>query len=229
MADEDPQEVRIQAEIDRLLSEANVERLRGRFQEAEQRCREVLRRDEGNVAAYELLGDLEYAQGRLSRALETYQQARRLDPSRASLEEKVARLTVEVTRAEMELEQAAALRERPAGRGEFRNPVNACLLSLLVPGLGQIYNRDYGLGIGLLSGFMLLGGYVFNVFMQGLLSHRSPRLWESFRLFFREMSLGGQLFFGFCLLLLIGLYLYTVITAPLRSMALNREKEEVWI
>jgi hypothetical protein len=28
---------------------------------------------------------------------------------------------------------------------------------------------------------------------------------------------------------LIGLYLYTVITAPLRSMALNREKEEVWI
>lgn len=229
MADEAPREVRIQAEIDRLLSEANVERLRGRFQEAEKRCQEALVLDERNVAAYELLGDLEYAQGHLSRALDTYQQARRLDPSRASLEEKVARLTVEVIRAEVELEQAASLQEGPVARKEFRSPVNACLLSLLIPGLGQIYNRDYALGIGLLSGFMLLGGYVFNVFMEGLLSHRSPRFWQSFWLFFREISLGGQLFFGFCFLLLIVLYLYTVITAPLRAMALNRQKDEVWI
>jgi hypothetical protein len=229
MADEDPQEVRIQAEIDRLLSEANVERLRGRFQEAEQRCREVLRRDEGNVAAYELLGDLEYAQGRLSRASGDLPTGPPPGPQpglpggESGPPDGGGDPRRDGTGAGRRAAGAAG------GPGGVRNPVNACLLSLLVPGLGQIYNRDYGLGIGLLSGFMLLGGYVFNVFMQGLLSHRSPRLWESFRLFFREMSLGGQLFFGFCLLLLIGLYLYTVITAPLRSMALNREKEEVWI
>lgn len=229
MGSEDPRQVRVQADIDRLLSEANVERLRGRFQEAEKRCQEALLLDEGNAAAYEMLGDLEYAQGFLSRALETYQKARRLDPKRVSVEEKVARLTVEVARAEMELERAAALKDHPPAKGEFRNPVNACLLSMLIPGLGQIYNRDYGLGIGLLAGFMLLGGYVFNTIMQALLSHRAPRLGESFRLYFKAMSLGGQLFFGLCVALLMGLYLYTVISAPLRSLALNREKEEVWI
>jgi tetratricopeptide (TPR) repeat protein len=229
MAGEDPRQIRLQADIDKLLSAANVERLRGRFDEAEKRCQEALLLDKRNAAAYEMLGDLQYAQGFLSRALDTYHHARTLDPGRTSVEDKVARLTVEVARAEMELERATSPEVRQPVKGEFRNPTNACLLSIICPGLGQVYNRDYVPGLSLIFGTMLVGGYVFHTFMKALQSHRTPRLWENFRLFVGEMSVGGRFFLWLCVLLLVGLYLYAAIAAPLRSLAINRGEEEVWI
>ncbi len=42
--------------------------------------------------------------------------------------------------------------------GHARNPWAAGLLSSVLPGLGQFYNRQLGKGIGFLSAFLVLAG-----------------------------------------------------------------------
>jgi len=42
--------------------------------------------------------------------------------------------------------------------GHSPRPALAALLSALLPGLGQFYNRQWGKGIGFLLGFFVLGG-----------------------------------------------------------------------
>jgi hypothetical protein len=41
-----------------------------------------------------------------------------------------------------------------------RNPWMAGLLSAILPGLGQFYNRQVGKGVGFLLGFLILAGFL---------------------------------------------------------------------
>ena len=47
----------------------------------------------------------------------------------------------------------------PEFYGSDKNPATAFLMSLFIPGLGQMYNEDVGFGFGLFTGF-LVGGAV---------------------------------------------------------------------
>lgn len=71
----------IEREVYSLLSTANLYRIRGLWQEAENKCVEVLRRYPNNPTAHSLLGDIYADQGRWEEAKEWYELAVELNPS----------------------------------------------------------------------------------------------------------------------------------------------------
>jgi len=71
----------IEREIYSLLATANLYRIRGLWQEAENKCVEVLRRYPNNPTAHSLLGDIYADQGKWEEAKEWYELALELNPS----------------------------------------------------------------------------------------------------------------------------------------------------
>lgn len=71
----------IEREVYSLLATANLYRIRGLWQEAENKCVEVLRRYPNNPTAHSLLGDIYADQGRWEEAKEWYELAVELNPS----------------------------------------------------------------------------------------------------------------------------------------------------
>ncbi|UCH32978.1 MAG: tetratricopeptide repeat protein [Armatimonadota bacterium] len=131
-----------EARIEPLLVDANRLRARGDFEAAEQRCREALAAAPGNWEAHELLGDILYQQRRGTDAIEHYRLARAGNPQRPVLEDKIGRASLLL--AEKEILRLRA-EDLLAGRRDDvpRRPGVAALLSLIVPGFGQIYNREH--------------------------------------------------------------------------------------
>lgn len=127
--------------VERILLEARLLHRRGQSEEALAHCQEALDLDPESWEAHELAGDVLLAEGRAADALERYRAAHAIVPEQGSVEEKMARATL--AQAERDW-----LREgvEPGGEGETlgppRNPGIAALLSLVLPGLGQGYNRQ---------------------------------------------------------------------------------------
>ncbi len=68
-------------ELDRLLAQANVHRLRRQYAEARETALKVLQEDPKNVDAHRVLGDLAYDQDKLDEAKEWYELTRDLAPN----------------------------------------------------------------------------------------------------------------------------------------------------
>ena len=140
-------------DLDVMMTEANRLRGRGLLGEASAKCRQALTTKQDYWPAYELMGDIFKQQGRASDAIEAYRAALRLNPERAALEDKMARACVILAQqryAYLWAEDALAEGERR------RNPVVSSLLSALVPGLGQLHNRQVAKGLALTGAAVLL-------------------------------------------------------------------------
>lgn len=79
-------------DIEGLLLRAEIALIRGNFKDALELCKEVLRKDPKNAFAYNLLGDIFRAQGRLKEAIEMYSYAVQFDPYKPLYAEKLDRL-----------------------------------------------------------------------------------------------------------------------------------------
>lgn len=82
----------IEREVYSLLATANLYRIRGLWQEAENKCVEVLRRYPNNPTAHSLLGDIYADQGRWEEAKEWYELALELNPSSQADKKKLERV-----------------------------------------------------------------------------------------------------------------------------------------
>jgi len=139
-------------QVERLLLEAHLLQRRGQSEEAMSRCRQALDLDSQAWEAHVLVGDILSAEGRPMDALEHYRAAHALVPEQASVEEKIARATLAQAERDWAREGIGAGPGAEGGSlGPARNPGLAALLSLVVPGLGQGYNRQ------LLKGVIILG------------------------------------------------------------------------
>jgi tetratricopeptide (TPR) repeat protein len=142
----------VDKQIERLLLEANLYRMRGNLVLAEETCRKALSLKPQDPSLLEFLGDLQAAQGDVDSARATYKTALSLKPGDPTLEEKIARLVIS-----MPPKTYAGFREpSPAvvPRPETKNPSSgganvgiALLLASLVPGLGQFYTRQVVKGL----------------------------------------------------------------------------------
>lgn len=131
--DSSPQEIR---QAEGLLREASMFRRREKFRDAEAKCREALNYAPKDAAALELLGDLMQGVGKINEALAAYKRAQKADPKRSSAERKYADLLM--------LQQSW---NRLDPEAVPKNGYVAVMLSLLLPGAGQIYNGEYGKGV----------------------------------------------------------------------------------
>jgi len=130
-----------------LLTEATLLRARGRLPEAVAKCKEALEREPDSWQAHELLGDLHRQMRKGDEALSEYRTALARNPGRGVLEEKIARASLIAAERRRLVENAEALLAGKADRGEMRKPGISALFSLVIPGLGQIYNHEYVKGL----------------------------------------------------------------------------------
>jgi hypothetical protein len=92
--------------------QANLLRMRGRWDEAARQCAEALQREPANASAHSLLGDIYENRGRLEDAIHWYQLALDLNPASVADQAKLAR-----AREVLEARQKAALGSRLSALG----------------------------------------------------------------------------------------------------------------
>lgn len=138
-----------------LLADANRLRAKGDLEGAEKRCREALALAPGNWQAHEVLGDILYQARRGDEAIGHYRLARAANPQRWLIEDKIARASLLM--AEADIARARTLDLLAGKRSQTpRRPGIAAVLSLVMPGLGQVYNGEHFKGVAILGVWLLL-------------------------------------------------------------------------
>jgi len=148
-----------------LLAQATLRRVRGDWAGMAALCREAVALAPDSWEAHESLGDALSGQHHYTEAMAAYREAFRLNPSRGQIEEKIGRAALGQSEAERLRTASLEILEGRSDRPR-RRPAVAALLSFLLPGLGQAYNREIvrsalfllllilfsaGLSVGLLS------------------------------------------------------------------------------
>jgi len=145
---DEPTASEIQLRIRQLLGQATLLRSRGDLQQALALAQEAVSLDDESWEGQELVGDLLLSLAHPDQAMESYRRAREINPERASLEEKVGRAALAQAERDRTTELSRSLLEgKDALQLPKRNPSYAALYSFIIPGLGQVYNREVGKGV----------------------------------------------------------------------------------
>lgn len=151
-----PEDIKRSVEIDRLIKQVNLHRMRSEYIEAEDVCRQALALDESRADVRELLGDVLYDRGQLEDAMQEYKQVKESGPGFASAETKYAKVVLEIGQNEYERRIMKEMLDNPKKYVEGpKHPLLAFILSALVPGMGQVYNREIVKGAILIGAFLL--------------------------------------------------------------------------
>jgi tetratricopeptide (TPR) repeat protein len=189
-----------------LLGEAVLLRAKGKPREALGKAQESLRLLADNPDAFEILGDLYSQIGLSEAAIEAYQRALELDPSRLTLETRIAHVALK--KGELDYQRRLA-QDIIAGRYrplQKRNPGVAGLLSLVFPGLGQIYNQHWLKGGVVLFLYLLLVMKTFNLVALTLERANGGEMFALVGAFFTRPALGWTL-------MLLALYGFATVEA----------------
>ncbi len=155
-------------EVERLLTQANVERARGNFVAARRILEQALQKAPNRADIHEMLGDVYRAVGDLSTALECYRKAKELAPNRSSAEEKFAATL-------LDLKAPSVPEETPYLP---KNPTLAVAFSALLPGAGQVYNEQWLKGIAIMTITFVSLGYFLQFYSHLRSATKLPTLWQ---------------------------------------------------
>jgi tetratricopeptide (TPR) repeat protein len=144
-----------------MMGRATLARVRGEKEQALKLAHEALGLEEQNYEIHEFIGDVLMEISRGADALTSYKRARELNPKRVELEDKVARAAVRFAERQDRMAHMSAVLEGKAPKEEHRKPVVAGLLSLVLPGLGQMYCWQMAKGAALAVAYMVLMGLAF--------------------------------------------------------------------
>ena len=212
-------------ERDRLLTFANVQRMRGQTEGALQTLQDALALVEGQAASpiYELMGDLLVSDKKLPEAQEAYNKAHEADKARASAERKYAKIALQVADAKAERSLADAMvrgesisdlmaegaLESDRGR---RNAGMAMFLSIIVPGFGQFYNGE------VVKGLVLVGIFLADLLLLALTPDKNVFTQKIAAIFalssgkYANQSVSGIAIFAG--IVLVAVWLYSIVDAP---------------
>jgi len=190
-----------------LLADANRLRAGGRLGDAVAKCREALAKDGNFWKAYELMGDLLRQQRLVTAAIEAYQAAKALNPRRVALEDKIARACAVLGLQQYALANPAYL----PGEQSARKPVLAAFLSLVFPGLGQLYNRQALKALVVLGATLIMVLFLALVALAPIAARRAA---------FSLSDVAGAFVSGqalyFCFII-AGLWIYSIADAALQA------------
>ncbi|MFN4179417.1 MAG: tetratricopeptide repeat protein [Armatimonadota bacterium] len=202
-------------EVERLLTQANVERMRGNFLTAKRLLEQALQKAPERADIHELLGDVYKAVGDLSTALECYKKARELDPTRRSVEEKFASTLLEIN-------PPAVPEEVPFLP---KNPTLAVILSALLPGAGQVYNEQWLKGIAMCVVALLSLGYFLQFYHQIRSATVMPTL-SQVQQQLEQASVGEILLLLFAGLLAFCIWTWSILDAYKTALKFQREQQK---
>ena len=218
---EEPTFAEIQTRIRELLGRATILRTRGERQKAIELVQQAIQLNEDGWEAHELVGDLYLELGKGTWALESYRRARQLNPSRGVLEEKIGKAALaQAARQQTALMSEALLEGMARTPSTPRRPAMAALFSLVVPGLGQLYNGQVLKGFIMALLFVVLFGLTTMVILGQV---RTAPASAQGVLYTPSVDLGAVLSGVFSginavwVVLLMGLYIYAVADAGLTA------------
>ncbi len=208
-------------EVERLLRQAHLEKMRGQSEQARATLQQALELMPDAPDVWELLGDYRREAGDWKGAHEAYQKAHELAPDNPHIERKFAEAVLRLSRQQEQYQ----MWERALGGNETanatllpRNPGLAFLLSMQMPGVGQLYNGQWVKG-GVLLALWVLGWAVFMLtpgssdFVYNLLAYLvNPT----------RVRGGISAFQVILALMLFVVWVYAMIDAPLSAASRNR-------
>jgi len=153
---EQPSHMEIQSKLRELLGRATLARTRRQWEQALKLVQEAIALDESSAEAHELQGDLLLELKRGAEAMGSFRRARELRPSRALLEDKIARAALQQAARQQRIELSQAILEGRVKPASKRSPGYAAVLSLMLPGLGQFYNGEVVKGLVMLTAYVFL-------------------------------------------------------------------------
>jgi tetratricopeptide (TPR) repeat protein len=210
-----------------LLSAAALSNRRLQWDEALQKCQEALALDSQNGEAHELIGDILQAMGNWNGSLQAYQSAQKLNPHRTVLEEKIGLVSIELDQMTLREERRQQLAADPTQlKWDERDPRVACIFSGILPGLGQFYNGEVVKAVILLGATLLSLG-VLAFLLHGAVSAglSPPTISGKLDAMMKHMqgwSIPKLLWALLNCFIPLGVWIYSVIEAPLRAKQMNR-------
>lgn len=200
-------------EVERLLGLANIQRMRGQYLEAEDTCRKALTIAPKSLSIREMLGDILHESGKLDEALGEYKAILKVMRDDPSAETKFAKVALEIGDREREKAIVREMIENPHKyTARERNPIMALLWSVIVPGLGQLYNGD------VIKAAIIFGTFVLFFISYALLQQRYPGNVQNFQVF---LLLTSPVVLVLGILALIA-YIYGVVDAPIMADKSNK-------
>ncbi len=201
--------------IRELMGRATLARVRGDLPQALQLAQEALTLNEPNYEVHEFIGDVLLALNRGADALHSFKRARELNPNRVELEDKVARAAVRQASVLDRMADMQAVLEGRAPREPKRNPGLAALASLLIPGLGQLYNQEFAKGLSLIAAFLIFATFSMLSMLRQSVSGSYGRTPDYLQL------VGGA---GLWLAPLAGIYIYAVADAAIQARKTDADR-----
>jgi TM2 domain-containing membrane protein YozV len=140
-----------------LLRQVNVQRMRGQWLDAEVTCRKALTVAPTDLGTHVMFVDILIELGKTDEALAEIKAALLLAPGNPNLETKYAKLVLQKGEAAYQMAMARDMLENPHKyrTASRRKPGLALFLSLMMPGLGQLYNQEF-VKAGILFGTLIL-------------------------------------------------------------------------
>ena len=221
-----PEGMRRAVEIDRLLSRANVHRARGEYIEAEDACREALALDESRLDVREFLADMLYARSQLDDAAAEYKRVLDVEPGRVTAQTKYAKVVLEIGEREYQKKLAQDMLENPQKYATWpKHPLLAFVLSLLVPGAGQVYNGEF------IKGGIIVGVFAFMLLILALAPIEFKNLLLNLGALLNPGGTEGKPppvgpFAPFAACALAATYIYAVIDAPIAAAKVKQPEHK---
>ncbi len=148
-------DIQTKAQRDKLLSSANVARMRGDFESMEKACQEIIALTGEDADIIELLADSLFGQERYAEAKEAYKKATELAPGKESLENKYAKAVLKASEQQLQIESTLRKIEIKPEVPNHKLVAGAGCLSMLFPGLGQLISGQYIKGGIILACFLI--------------------------------------------------------------------------
>lgn len=146
-----------EVELGKLYTRARRALGGGKVEQAAVIVEQIVALAPDTTSSEELLGDVAMAEGRTVEARDHYLRAMEIEEANADAERKYGEAVLAVTQGESFRKRVEEVVDNPEGYQRFRKTPWLAATYSLIPGAGQIYNREYEKGLALVaSGLILL-------------------------------------------------------------------------
>ncbi len=132
----------------------------GDLPRADKLAQQLLTLAPDTTSTEELLGDLAFARKQYSEARDHYRRALDIEPANVDAERKFGEVVLLLAQAQRLRSRAVEVVEDPSKLPRSKRIPWIAALYSIIPGLGQVYNREYEKGLALVSGGLILLSWV---------------------------------------------------------------------
>lgn len=221
MSAQETPDPRTQAEFDRLMNLAHINRRRGAYKESVDLVQQALGLVPTSLDARELAADLLYAAGKWEEAAQAYKDIVDDDASRATAEEKYAKVLLQIAEGQRQKNLMQDLIEHPelAQHLPDRSPAAAAVLSG-IPGLGHVYCGETMKGVVILA-ITAISWFLFLILRPDVSAY--PTLDARINRFIHDMDPVAVIF----LLIALCVHAYAIVNAAVIADKLNSKKKGI--